>query len=149
MCRLAENHRPENTIVKAGACSGNDMTLKYYMHPVSTYRGHNTFDEAVASRNGFADNYVEVPVMNINRILDRYCDKTPDVLDIDTEGMDFELLEALDTDRFRIKLICGEKCVGKKEYDALMGEKGYVHFMETQENVIYIAGDCLAQLSKS
>ena len=140
MCRLAEIYRPENKIVKAGACAGEDGVLKYYQHPVSTYMGHNTFDREVACQQGFEDHYMEVPILNINKILEENCERQPDILDIDTEGMDFDLLNALDTNRFPFKMICTEVRV-REERDAfnqMLSDKGYVHFMDTLENSIYI-----------
>ena len=140
MCKLAEAYRPANKLVKAGACAGKDSVLKYYQHPVSTYIGHNTFDYKAACQQGFENNYIEIPVQNINKILEANCEREPDILDIDTEGMDFELLKALDTSRFPFKMICTEVWAdeNRDELDRMFMNKGYVHFMDTLENSIYI-----------
>lgn len=140
MCKLAEIYRPANKLVKAGACAGKDGVLKYYQHPVSTYIGYNTFDYKAACQQGFENNYIEIPVQNINKILEANCEREPDILDIDTEGMDFELLKALDTSRFPFKMICTEVWAdeNRDELDRMLMNKGYVHFMDTLENSIYI-----------
>ena len=54
-------------------------------------------------------------------------------MDIDTEGMDFELLKALDTSRFPFKMICTEVWAdeNRDELDRMLMNKGYVHFMDT------------------
>ena len=109
-------------------------------------KGYNTFNQEVAEREGFADNYKDVPVMNINRILEENCTKAPDIIDIDTESMDFEILEALDTDRFRVKLICVEVWGREAEFSQMMEKKGYVHYMSTIENTLYIAKEAAEQL---
>lgn len=151
MCSLAEIYRPENKIIKAGAGAGKDSVLKYYYHPVSTYMGYNTFDYEVACQRGFGHNYREIPVRNINRILEDNCERMPDILDIDTEGMDFDLLNALNTNKFQFKMICTEVGV-REERDAfnhMLSEKGYVHFMDTLENSIYISKNCMGDLMRS
>lgn len=138
MNELGQIYRPENTIVKAGASTDKSGSLKYYHHPVSTFCGHNTFDHNLALEQGFGDSYTEVPVYPINQIMKDYCAKVPDLLDIDTEGMDFELLQALDTEQYRIKLICTE-AFDREKMTKLMESKGYVHYMETLENTLYLA----------
>ena len=84
--------------------------------------------------------------MNINRILEENCTKAPDIIDIDTESMDFEILEAVDTDRFRVKLICVEVWGREAEFSKMMEKKGYVHYMSTIENTLYIAKEAAEQL---
>ena len=84
--------------------------------------------------------------MNINRILEENCTKAPDIIDIDTESMDFEILEALDTERFRVKLICVEVRGREAEFSQMMEKKGYVHYMSTIENTLYIAKETAEQL---
>ena len=146
MCELAQIYRPKNKIVEAGASGDEGGILRYYMNHQSSLKGYNTFNQEVAEREGFADNYKDVPVMNINRILEENCTKAPDIIDIDTESMDFEILEALDTDRFRVKLICVEVWGREAEFSQMMEKKGYVHYMSTIENTLYIAKEAAEQL---
>ena len=70
MCELAQIYRPKNKIVEAGASGDEGGILRYYMNHQSSLKGYNTFNQEVAEREGFADNYKDVPVMNINRILE-------------------------------------------------------------------------------
>ncbi len=140
MCGLAELYRPKNKIVKMGACGGEGGTMQYYQSSVSAYTGYNTFDKELALKRGFdLQNGLDIPVHNINQIFEENCVRCPDVIDIDTEGMDFELLQALDTERFRVKLICTEICTSDDEFDDMMKKKRYIHFMRTSENGIYLA----------
>lgn len=148
MCGLAEAYRGENIIVRAGACASESGILKYYRHPLSTFAGHNTFSLEEAEKGGFADNYIEVPVYNINQIMAENCRRNPDILDIDTEGMDYELLRVLDMEKYRAKIICTESCMIREQMNKLMAEKGYIHFMDTLENSIYIARECMEMLIK-
>lgn len=143
MCSLAEIYRPANCIVKAGASPRGGDSLRYYMHPNPSYRGHNTFDVEIACEEGSLENYREVPVLPINEIVEQNFGTAPDFLDIDTEGMDYELLEALDTDRYPIKIICVEVWKNASLFADMMQKKGYVHIMSTIANNIYVRKELL------
>lgn len=138
MCELAKIYRPKNKIINMGASANVESTMKYYIHPVSSYSGHNTFCYEIAKEKGFNNNYIEITVKNINSILDKNCERIPDIIDIDTEGMDYEIIKALDTDKYRAKLICAERSDKPEDFTSMMAGKGYLHYMETLENVIYI-----------
>lgn len=141
MCELASVYRPKNKIVPVGACAGKDGVLKYYIHPDPSYKGYNTFNVEKARTEGFENSFVEVSTININDLLKENCTQSPDILDIDTEGMDYELINELDTEMFRIKIICLEG--ERRTFDKLLGEKGYIHYASTVENNIYIAQELL------
>lgn len=140
MCNLIHEYRGANKLVNVGASAGNGGILKYYVHPTVTYKGHNTFLYEVAAKKGFADNYVEVPVVNINELLEKYCERCPDVIDIDTEGMDFDLVQALDLNKYRAKIISIEHWETKqtRDYSNMMLQKGYVHYMSLGSNLFYV-----------
>jgi len=143
MCSLAEIYRPANRIVKAGASPLGGNKLRYYVHPNPSYRGHNTFDEEIAREEGSLENYREVPVISINEIVEKNFDSAPDFLDIDTEGMDYELLKSLDTDKHPVKIICVEVWKNASLFADMMEKKGYIHFMSTIANNIYIRKELL------
>lgn len=143
MCELAKIYRPQNEIVSAGACAGIGTNMRYYMHPNPSYRGHNTFDQEIAREEGSINNYVDVPVVNINEIIRQKCDRVPDILDIDTEGLDYELIDALDTNSYPIKIICSEIWKKKELFASMMEKKGYVQFASTKANNIYIKQELL------
>jgi len=113
MCKLIKEYRSENIVANVGAC-GEAMvqkSMKYYMPINKSYRGHNTILYDIAKKGGFEDNYAEIPVININELLKEYCNQSPDFIDIDTEGMDYEILRALDLKRYHAKVICVERGV--------------------------------------
>lgn len=143
MCELAKEYRDDNIIVPMGAGDGDGGSMKYYMHHIKSYRGHNTFLYEEALAQGFADNYIEVPVKNINDIMEDYCDRVPDLLDIDTEGMDAKLLKSIDVDKFRIKVICAEEeySGNTSKLRQILRGKGYTHYMSVGLNGIYIANE--------
>lgn len=136
MCDLAREYRPLNRIVNFGASPADDSgELTYYYDPI--HPGLNTFLEDVAVRRGMQHNSMKIPMKNINTIIDESFETYPDVLDIDTEGLDLELLKHLDFERFPVKLICVE-AYGGEGIRKLMEERGYELFRVTTENEIYV-----------
>lgn len=143
MCRLIKEYRPQNVLLNIGACADESQSLRYYMSSQLSYRGHNTFDKSEAKKLGFTD-YMDIGVMNINHIIKTYCETIPDILDLDAEGMDYELIQALDTEKYHIKMICVETAVcGGKSINQLLEEKGYIHFASTRNNGIYLAKELM------
>ncbi len=144
MCRLIREYRPDNTLLNMGACADDSQFLRYYISPNPSCVGHNTFDKAEAKRWGFTK-HLDIPVNNINCIIETYCNDTVDILDVDTEGMDLSLIKALDTERYKIKIICAETLIcGDDLIGEVLEKKGYVHFASTRNNGIYLAKDLLA-----
>ena len=133
MAELSKEYRPENRIVTCGATAGEDSVLTYYY---SHLPGHNTFLEEIAKDRGLLNNKLEIPVRNINSILKEHFTEGLDVVDIDTEGMDFELLEALDTDTLKVKIICAE--IASPKIKHCLESKGFIHYFTTKENHIYV-----------
>lgn len=133
MIELIKEYRPKNRILTCGATAEEDTTLTYYY---SHLPGLNTFLEDIARERDILDNKLEIPVRNINTILKEHFKTGLDVLDIDTEGMDFELLQALDTDSLNVKIICAE--VYYRELKDCLENKGFVHYFSTKENRIYV-----------
>jgi len=146
MCKLIKNYRPENILLNMGACADESQSLKYYISSNLSYVGHNTFDETEAKACGFTK-YLDIPVDNINHIIEEYCDGAVDILDVDTEGMDLRLISALDTEKYRIKVICVETLVcGDDLLSKVLKEKGYVHFAASSINGIYVKKELMANM---
>lgn len=143
MCRLIKNYRPENILLNMGVCADESSYLKYYISPNPSCVGHNTFSEVEAEKLGFIE-HLDIPVDNINHIIETYCSGMVDILDLDTEGMDLSLIHVLDTEKYRIKLICVETFVcGSDLIGRVLEEKGYVHFASSRNNGIYLAKELL------
>jgi len=87
-----------------------------------------------------------VEIMTINRIIEQHLGCAPNFLSVDVEGLDFEILTALDFERFRPLLICvetisfsstghGEK---RTEIDDFLTGLGYMRFADTFINTLYV-----------
>ena len=137
MCSLAKEYRPLNKIVNIGASpTFTKEKLTYYYDPI--HPGLNTFLKEVAVSRGMDKNFQMIPMKDINTIIAENFETYPNVLDIDTEGLDLELLSHLDFEKYPIDVICVESFAGEGIRN-LMREKGYRLLAETQENEIYVS----------
>lgn len=144
MCKLIREYRPDNTLLNMGACADESQSLRYYISSNPSLVGHNTFDEEGAKICGFTK-YLDIPVDNINHIIEAYCDGMVDILDMDAEGLDLSLIRALDTEKYRIKVICVETAICSGDLvEKALEEKGYIHFAGSENNGIYIAKELVA-----
>ena len=141
---MIEQYREKDELIKCGVSSDESNTkLMFYMFP--HLLGHSTFVKRTAERKvkeGYEFNKIEVPVMNINKILSDNFEYVPDLLELDIEGLDYEVLESWDENRFPIKIVLTEvtECGGKK-IESLMVKKGYKCFATTMENAILIRNE--------
>ena len=136
MCNLAREYRTLNKIVNLGAAPEfTREKLTYYYDPM--HPGLNTFLEEVAVRRGMEKNCKLIPMKEINTIIAENFETYPNVLDVDTEGLDLELLTRLDYKKYPIDVICVESYAGAG-IRKLMGERGYRLLDTTQENEIYV-----------
>ena len=138
MCCLAKEYRPLNKIVNVGASPVfTKEKLTYYFDPL--HPGLNTFLKEVAVSRGMDKNFRMIPMKDINTIIAENFETYPNVLDIDTEGLDLKLLSHLDFETYPIDVICVESYAGEG-IRKLMLEKGYSLLATTQENEIYVTG---------
>lgn len=136
MCHMEAEYRASNKIVNLGAAPvpTDEELIHYYesMHP-----GLNTFLKDVAVSRGMDRNFRKVPVKDINTITAENFETYPNVMDLDTEGLDYELLLHLDFDRYPIELICVETSA-EGRIGKLLTENKYRLLNRTLENEIYV-----------
>ena len=73
----------------------------------------STFDQAGAEKCEAAGSakiraVISVPVCSLNTLIEKHLPRCPDFLSVDVEGLDLEILQALDFSRFRPAVICAE-----------------------------------------
>lgn len=136
MCNLASVYRPLNKLVNCGAAPDDktDELLYYYD---TNNPGLNTFSKDVAEKRNMLSNVLKITVKNINAIIRENFEAYPNILDIDTEGMDYEILEGIDFEEFPINIICAETNGDIRFYN-LLHKYGYKVYAETKENTIFI-----------
>ncbi len=136
MCRMAVEYRPLNKTINLGAAPvSTKEELTYYYDPM--HPGLNTFLKEVAMHRGMDRNFKKVPVKDINTIIAENFETYPNVLDLDTEGLDYDLLSQLDFNQYPIELICVESSADSRIRN-LMREREYKILEITEENEIYV-----------
>lgn len=144
MAELIREYRPNDTLINAGATDGEDGKLTYVSYPLRPGHNHMLRDGETFSENDqFKAELIDVPVRNINGILEEVHAEDLDFLSVDIESLDYQVVKAIDTNRFRIKVICIE--YGNNRFNwkfkRMMQDKGYVHYWSTWENHIYVRED--------
>jgi hypothetical protein len=89
---------------------------------------------------------VQVPLVNINRIIEENFKELPDFLSIDIEGLDLPVLKTLDFQRFPIPVICAETCQYSenhikpkdKSIENFLVTKGYFAYADTYLNTFFV-----------
>lgn len=137
--KLIQKYRPNDRLLTCGAAV-EDEELLYYSFPDGL--GFNTFITSVAEnrkRMGMDYKVNRIPVTNINKIISKHCKQYPNLLDVDVEGLDFELLEELNTDLFPIEIIMCETLGQEEKFNKLLFFKGYRLYAMVGENSIYVS----------
>jgi hypothetical protein len=140
---LISEYRPQDKLLKIGASSHDDI-LEYYMFP--GLLGHSTFIKEEAEKKGHKYQVLEIEVKNVNRIIKESFDNYPNLLEIDAEGMDYDIIKELNTALYPIEIIMCEISEKQDNLEALLWEKGYKLFAKTMENGIFLKKDIVIEL---
>ena len=102
--------RPNDTIVNVGLGFEKKDSANFYIMSV---RGLNTFDEIQANKINEEGDYqikeiLKVDILNINEIIEHYFNQSPNLISIDTEGLDFQILQSFNFDKYRPEIFCIE-----------------------------------------
>ena len=90
---------------------------------------------------------VSVPIVPINKIIEKYCNGTPTVVSLDVEGVEMDILTTLDFDKYRprvfvIETICYAATIQinskRKDIIEFMESKGYAEYAFTGVNSIFV-----------
>ncbi len=114
----------------------------------------NTFSKEEAERSERSGNLkikkiIKVPLLNVNKIIAQYFQKTPNLISIDVEGLDLQIVQSFDFSNHRPDVFCIETLVfdGKysdKKIDEIndhMIENGYFLYADTFINSIFVNKD--------
>lgn len=90
---------------------------------------------------------VEINVRSLNEILKENNIYNIDFCSIDTEGSEFEILRALDFDKYKIKIIAVENQYDELKLRSFLQEKGYKLIKRLGSDDIFIRNDLSKKLS--
>ena len=151
--------RPRDIVLNIGIGTEEEKEADFYLYD-NKYNGLSTFSKEQAlhwqniGMEGLGkityQRVIKIPLLSINEIIDKYFQNIPDLLSIDVEGMDLEILQSLDFNRYKPKVICAETLaydIRQKGYKMtsiheLLMENGYEAYADTRVNTIF----CLKEL---
>lgn len=85
------------------------------------------------------ENNHKIHTKNFNNLIKKY---DIDFLSLDAEGKDYEILNSINFDLYKIEIICIEKSVNNHDYNNkifnLLDSKNYLHVKTTNHNFIFI-----------
>lgn len=139
--------RPFDTIIKAAVVSGDEKEIRFYFINNPVLNTTSEHEAKKAEDSGFRIIKEDTVVaLNINNLLSRFENTNgPDFLNIDVEGIDEDILYAIDFKKFTPRSICIETGVfmdlsrdKKKRVDAFIFSKGYEVVFYNTNNTIYV-----------
>jgi FkbM family methyltransferase len=154
-----QKERPFDIVLNIGIGFTNVAEADFYMFPdyangLSTFSKKEADHWANTGMKGMGkipiEKVIKMPLVPINKILEKYfSEKPPDVISLDVEGLDLEILKAMDFQRFKPALICVEtlmydenqKTFKTNEITDFMGSKDYFVYADTRVNTIYAHKD--------
>lgn len=143
-----ERSRQRDQCLNVGAASRSQQTAKYYEmsdKALSTF----SWDEArrYESYGRVRIEAVhEIPLLSVNTIIERHFADTPNFISIDVEGLDYEILEGFDFQRYRPEVFCVETLTYTEDKSErkvtelidLMREQHYFAYADTYLNTIFV-----------
>lgn len=150
-----KDQRPEDTTVNIGV---GPQRGKQKFYCIDKWSGRNTFDKNVAEEfvkehpKFKIDEIIEVEVITINDLVDNVAAGVfPDFLNLDVEGLEFEILKSADFVRSKPGVICVEAINGSDRDRSvnlieLLEWRGYKPYAKTIGNIIFVTDEVERQL---
>jgi FkbM family methyltransferase len=146
------DQRSDDINLNVGIGEGNVPALPF--HVMST-RTLNTFSKAEATRYEETGLHrivkvIDVPVVSINSVIAEYFDgRSPDLVSVDVEGLDFEIIKSLDLARYRPTVLCVETLTFSetreekkiREIEEYLCARGYFVYGDTYINTLFVDRD--------
>jgi FkbM family methyltransferase len=138
--------RPEDVVVNAGVAVKDSGEADYYVirdrWPRNTFSPEEVAHLRAQSKADPVEKVIKMPLIQINRLLAEHFTAGPDLLSIDIEGMDLDVLRAMDFKAHRPAAICAET---KKPWEShersgvarLLRARGYVACAGSLYNTIF------------
>ncbi len=154
MVDIIKAKRPRDIVLNIGIGAGEaSAAAAFYLFPKDV-NGWSTFSKEEAlireKETNIGFETMQVPLVPINNIISEYFKPHPNFISIDVEGLDLEILQSLDFEKYKPEVICvetitfgylnntEEKISGISEF---MHSKGYFTYADTHINTIYCRKD--------
>lgn len=151
LCAAIAAKRPRDKCLNIGVGAGESTEADFY---IMSTRSLNTFSRAEAERYaGYGkqtiDQVVRVPLLDVNEIIARHCERVPDLVSLDIEGLDLQVVERFDFARYQPAVFCVETLTYTEdrtetkvtEIIARMQAAGYLVMADTYINTVFVRKD--------
>jgi FkbM family methyltransferase len=134
---VLEQLRPRDVLVRAGIGFTAQAEADFYIIGGSEDAQLNTFSpeqaQALVTRSNGRyriERVIKIPLLSINELMRKHWNGPPNLLSLDTEGLDLAILRSLDFERLRPDVVCVETVEAgglrvTAEIMQLMAQKGY------------------------
>lgn len=134
--------RKKDKVYNAAVGTKDGESLEFYILSLATRSSlDKKYIEQEKKRGIKVLNTIQIQCRTINSILEEN-NLVPDFLSIDIEGMDFQALQTIDYEKYRIKVIVAEQSDERNKDDETMDQfmvrKGYVVYGKTKSNAVYM-----------
>lgn len=146
LCKVLRNKRRRDAVLNVGAAFDDRRSARLTR---LTARAFNTFSAETADRvvkssevwkpdqrQSIVDE-IEVDLVPLNDILARHFSDGIDFISIDAEGVDMQILQSIDFNRYRPTIICVERSRPQNEFEELLSPFGYGFVAITPDNLIF------------
>lgn len=145
LAAFIKRKRPRDVVLGVGIAD-QPGALDFFVMSSSTL---NTFSEEEAIHAETLGHRIEkklrIPVITVNEAFE-HCERTPDFVSIDVEGLDESVVSSIDFERFRPTVFCvetltySEKGEGAKKEDIfeIFSKQGFFAFADTHVNTIFV-----------
>jgi len=140
--RIAE-HRPDDKLIKACVGDFDDDAADFYIltaHSLNTLIKETA--DHVCGQSGYGNQKIEevvkMPVINVNRVLEDNFEKWPNIISVDTEGMDYRIINAINWGKYKAEMVCIEVNEHRDKIADVMLKAGYNTVCDNGLNLIYM-----------
>jgi len=146
-----KQRRKRDICLNVGVGSTNVQTAEFYR--MST-KALSTFSKAESERyiqygSQTIEKVLEIPLLTINELMEKYFDPHPNFVSLDTEGMDAAIIKSLDFGRYRPEVICIETLTYTEDHSEekiqeiidYMVSNRYFVYADTFINTIFVEQD--------
>ena len=138
---LINQYRPEDVLIKSCIADYDSDQEDFYLMTAGSL---NTLSKKIANdyctNNAMGQQKIEqiikVSVININKVLAKF-NKWPNLISIDTEGMDISILNTINWNKFRSEIVCVESQDNKQNIVTIMRNNGYEILADNCLNIIF------------
>jgi FkbM family methyltransferase len=158
MVGLIKSKRPRDIILNIGIGLTESPNALFYLFPAEV-NGWSTFSEEEAllrqKETGINFTTVEVTLKPVNSIIEEYFKPHPNFISLDVEGLDLDILQSLDFQKYKPEVICVETVTfgylnnTEEKISSIsdfMHLKGYITYADTHVNTIFCRADLFKKI---